>query len=196
MAVTSPGHYECECGPHGFALAVEVIFWHLIKGLVWVHHLAVYLLSQSEGLLKFIHHHGNSRNLDLGLYLRWGEHCLMNMFSALFTHTDGNPGIWVKILLWHDKAQNNAHFLYAASWWSNVSRLLFLMALLKRFLWTFHRLFMIPIVMLNTGGLWLLRSDACFRLTGLSQHSGVWFGAKSLTKLHCALTYVLYDTTT
>ncbi len=106
-----------------------------------------------------------------------------------------NDKIWAKILIWHDKAQNNAHFLIAASWWSDVSLLLFLMALLKRFLWTFHRLFMIPIVMLNTGGLWLLRSDACFRLTGLSQHSGVWFGAKSLTKLHCAQTYVLYDTT-
>ena len=67
MTVTSPGHYQRECRPHSLALAVKVIFGHLIQSLVRVLHLSVYLLSESEGLLKCSHH--QYRNYHVFLFI-------------------------------------------------------------------------------------------------------------------------------
>ena len=187
MTVTSPGHYECECGPHGLALAIKVIFWHLIQSLVWVHHLPVYLLRQSEGLLKCRSSIENQGSWTFAAgYLRWGEHCFMNMLCALFAHADWNAGMNEENIIWRSKAENDTYFLNAASWWSNFSLVLFPMALLKSFLCKFQRLLMITMA-----EHWLFWSDDFLCDDSLtSVNTCVW--SKKSHQLHCALCTLWY----
>ena len=101
-------------------------------------------------------------------YLGGGKHCFLDMFRTLFAHADWNSGtIGVNDQTSH--SQLIAHFLMAASWWSNALPW-FTMALLKSL--HFQRLFMISIwwVLVFFGLFW---SGDWFRLTTPSQHSSL-----------------------